>query len=70
MILINNFFSFQKIFKSLPASLFKREEISPIQANLVPHFDKGGLGGICLIMWHFTSMIESSLILSFTDLKL
>ena len=45
-----------------------REESSPIRAKLVPHFasqrflhplgEKGGLGGICLIMFYISSMME------------
>jgi hypothetical protein len=39
-----------------------REESSPIQAKLVPHFGKGGLGGICLVMFDISSMMEFLLI--------
>jgi hypothetical protein len=64
MKLIINFFTIQNIFKSLPTSLCQREETSLIQAKLVPHFNKGGLGGICLFMCYISSMIESSLFFS------
>jgi len=47
--------------KSLLTSLCQREERSPATAKLVPHFNKGGLGGICIFMSYIPSMIESNL---------
>jgi len=38
------------VFKSLSTSLYKREERSQYASRLVPHFAKGGLGGILKTM--------------------